>query len=58
MKVDFTVAFERKVYEVEIGGRNKSGKQLKGIDSGLLFKDNIEIGTGNTIPLYLSGFLY
>ncbi|MFP4385367.1 MAG: AAA family ATPase [Spirochaetia bacterium] len=58
VKVDFTVAFERKVYEVEIDGRNKSGKQLKGIDSGLLFKDNIEIGTGNTIPLYLSGFLY
>lgn len=57
-KVDFTVVSDRDLYEVEIGGRNKSRKQLKGLESGLLFKDAIEIGIGNVIPLYLAGFLY
>ncbi len=57
-EVDFMVGSDNNVYEVEIGGKNKSRKQLKRIDSGLLFKDNIEIGTGDEIPLYLAGFLY
>lgn len=57
-EVDFTIRFNNKVYEVEIGGKNKSQKQLKGVDSGLLFKDNMEIGAGNEIPLYVAGFLY
>lgn len=58
MEVDFTVVVNNQKYEVEIGGKSKSRKQLKGVDSGLLFKDNIEIGIGNEIPLYLAGFLY
>lgn len=58
LEVDFSVGLKSQMYEVEIGGKNKSLKQLKRVDSGLLFKDNIEIGTGNEIPLYLAGFLY
>jgi len=57
-EVDFMVGSDNNVYEVEIGGKNKSRKQLKRVDSGLLFKDNIEIGAGDEIPLYLAGFLY
>ena len=42
----------------EIGGRNKTRKQLAGIENAYLVKDQIEIGTGKTIPLWLFGFLY
>ena len=42
----------------EIGGENKTAAQLKGIKDAYLALDNIEIGAGNRIPLYLFGFLY
>jgi uncharacterized protein len=43
----------------EIGGRNKSNKQIRGSDKPtFLVKDDILIGGRNTIPLYLFGFLY
>jgi len=56
--VDFTVRTKNNTYEVEVGGKNKTKKQLKDVVNGYLFKDSIEIGYGNIIPLYLAGFLY
>jgi predicted AAA+ superfamily ATPase len=45
-------------YIFEIGGAEKSFKQIKDIDNSFVVADNIEIGFGNKIPLYLFGFLY
>jgi len=45
-------------YSFEIGGKNKSRKQLKNLDNSYVIKDNIEIGSNNSIPLWLFGFLY
>ena len=42
----------------EIGGKNKSFKQIKDIPNSFVVADNIEIGNGNKIPLWLFGFLY
>jgi len=42
----------------EVGGRGKSQKQLKDLTNAFIVKDNIEIGSGNTIPLWLFGLLY
>jgi hypothetical protein len=54
-KGDFLV--ENK-YLFEIGGKNKSYKQIKDIDNSFIVSDDIEIGGGNKIPLWLFGFLY
>jgi len=43
-------------YLVEIGGKNKDFSQIEG--SGYLFVDNIEVGYGRKVPLWLIGFLY
>jgi len=45
-------------YLFEIGGRNKSFEQIKNIPNAFIAADDIEIGYGNKIPLYLFGFLY
>jgi predicted AAA+ superfamily ATPase len=45
-------------YTFEIGGKNKTNKQIKGINNAYLVKDNIEYGNANIIPLWLFGFLY
>ena len=43
----------------EIGGRNKSKKQIKNnINNAFLVKDDILYGSKNEIPLYLFGLLY
>ncbi|MCC5928376.1 MAG: hypothetical protein JJU28_03930 [Cyclobacteriaceae bacterium] len=42
----------------EVGGKNKDQSQLKGVANGYLALDDIEIGYGNKIPLWLFGFLY
>ncbi len=43
----------------EIGGKNKSNKQIRGSDNpAFLVKDDILLGSRNSIPLYLLGFLY
>lgn len=42
----------------EIGGRNKTAKQLEGLKNSYLVKDDIETGYERTIPLWLFGFLY
>ena len=45
-------------YVVEIGGRNKDFNQIKDISKSFLAIDDIEIGFGGKIPLWLFGFLY
>ena len=42
----------------EIGGASKKDGQLVGVKNGRYVLDNIESGAGNTIPLWLFGFLY
>ncbi|MFW6095926.1 MAG: AAA family ATPase, partial [Bacteroidota bacterium] len=54
-KGDFLVD-ERYVFEV--GGENKTLKQIQGISGAYLAKDHIETGTLQSIPLWLFGFLY
>jgi len=45
-------------YLFEIGGKNKSSKQIIGIDNAFIVADDMEYGVGNKIPLWLFGFLY
>lgn len=42
----------------EVGGKNKTLKQLKDVKNGYLLCDNILVGDRSRIPLYLLGFLY
>ena len=53
--VDFVVDEK---YNVEIGGRNKTKKQLSSVANGYLAMDDIEIGVDNMIPLWAFGLLY
>ncbi len=45
-------------YLFEIGGKNKGFKQIKNMNNSFVIADDIEIGFGNKIPLWLFGFLY
>jgi len=45
-------------YTFEIGGKDKSFKQIKDIADSYIVSDDIEVGNGNRIPLWLFGFLY
>ena len=45
-------------YLFEIGGQNKGFKQIKNRPNSYIVSDNIAIGSGNKIPLWLFGFLY
>jgi predicted AAA+ superfamily ATPase len=45
-------------YIFEIGGKNKSFEQIKDLKNSFVAADDIEIGFGNKIPLWLFGFLY
>ncbi len=45
-------------YTFEIGGKNKSSKQIQGVNDAYVVKDDIEIGSAGVIPLWLFGFLY
>lgn len=42
----------------EIGGRRKSFAQIKGLDNSYVLSDEIEIGVGNKIPLWIIGLMY
>lgn len=55
VKGDFIVDSD---YTFEIGGKNKSSFQIQEIPNSFLAMDDIEIGFGNKIPLWLFGFLY
>ncbi len=45
-------------YLFEIGGKNKSFKQIADMPNSFVVTDDIEVGFGNKIPLWLFGFLY
>ncbi len=42
----------------EIGGKSKGKKQIIGINEAYIVADDIEIGFGNKIPIWIFGFLY
>jgi predicted AAA+ superfamily ATPase len=52
---DFTIDGK---HHFEVGGKGKTFRQLQGAENGYVVADQIEIGHGNKIPLYLFGFLY
>ncbi len=52
---DYTVDSKDKF---EIGGKGKTFKQIKGLNHSYLALDEMEVGEGNKIPLWLFGFLY
>ncbi len=45
-------------YTFEVGGKNKTKKQIKDISNAYVAKDNIEIGFANHIPLWVFGLMY
>ncbi len=45
-------------YIFEVGGKNKGFDQIKDLKDSFVVSDDIEIGSGNKIPLWLFGFLY
>ena len=45
-------------HTIEIGGHRKTFEQIKDMPDSYLAVDDIEIGNGNRIPLWLFGFLY
>ncbi|MCX6238078.1 MAG: AAA family ATPase [Bacteroidia bacterium] len=51
---DFTI----ENYTFEIGGKNKTKKQIAGLDNAFIVKDDIEHGYMNTVPLWAFGFNY
>jgi len=44
--------------KIQIGGKNKTKKQIKEIQNAFVVKDDIEIGDNASIPLWIFGFLY
>ena len=47
-----------KKFLFEIGGKSKSGKQIKDTGNAYIAADNIEYGFDKKIPLWMFGFLY
>ena len=45
-------------YTFEVGGKGKTGAQIKGQKNSYIVSDDIEYGIGRKIPLWLFGFLY
>lgn len=45
-------------YLFEVGGKNKTGEQIKSLDNAYIAADDIEYGFRNKIPLWMFGFLY
>jgi uncharacterized protein len=54
-KTDFLVD---NTYAFEIGGKDKSKKQITGIENAYIVSDEIEYGYQNKIPIWFFGFLY
>lgn len=42
----------------EVGGKNKTTRQIKGVSEGYLVKDDMEYVYRNEIPLWMFGFVY
>jgi predicted AAA+ superfamily ATPase len=54
-KGDFLIENE---YLFEVGGRSKGKDQITNKKNAYILKDDIDIGFGNVIPMWLIGFLY
>jgi len=42
----------------EVGGKNKKFTQIKDIPNSYVVANDLEIGYGNKIPLWMFGFMY
>lgn len=54
-KGDFLIDHQ---YTLEVGGKNKGGKQIPALPDSFIAADEIETGFRQKIPLWLFGFLY
>lgn len=45
-------------FTFEVGGKNKSNRQIGSVENAFIAADDIEIGFDNKIPLWLFGLLY
>lgn len=45
-------------FTFEVGGKSKKKRQIEGIEDAYIVADDIEIGHGNKIPLWMFGFFY
>jgi predicted AAA+ superfamily ATPase len=45
-------------YVCEVGGKSKSFKQIKDIENSFVAADDMDVGFGNKIPLWVFGLLY
>lgn len=45
-------------YTFEVGGKNKTQKQIQGVQNAYIVKDDIEYGYNNILPLWAFGLLY
>lgn len=45
-------------YTFEVGGKNKTQRQIAGIDNAYIVKDDTEYAFRNEVPLWMFGFLY
>jgi uncharacterized protein len=52
---DFLVDNE---YTFEIGGKNKTNRQIANLETAFIAANDIDFGFQNKIPLWLFGFLY
>lgn len=57
-KSDYFFKMEDKDFNIEIGGPNKSGEQVKDLENAYVVKDLITTRVFNQIPLFFFGFLY
>lgn len=46
------------MYTFEVGGKNKGFEQIREINNSFLALDDIEVGAGRQLPLWLFGLLY
>jgi hypothetical protein len=45
-------------YIFEVGDKNKTYEQIRNIENSFIAADDLEIGYGNKIPLWMFGLLY
>ena len=50
--------FQIEKYTFEVGGKNKTQKQIVGVPNAFVVKDDIEFGYQNVIPLWVWGLMY
>ena len=58
VELSFVADFVIGKYTFEVGGKNKTQKQIEGIENAYLVKDDIAYGYKNIIPLWAFGLTY